>query len=1045
MTEKSNKYHKVFTTGCIIIIMIVVTLSMPASLDAGTLQWTVVDTPSHANNIIVSPSEINALAVGADSISLYAVDIPHSKVYKSTNGGARWEDITSLLNNAGASLPVWNIAVAPDNPNIVALVTSIGGLPRNIFVSIDSGNTWQNTNCPAAENISALNISTNFNNYGIVVGTRTGTGNGKVFIYKLSGFGGWADQGFSGDVLAARFSPNFNIDNSLLLASANVSGTYANLGIYDPTANTTNWTSWTPVEITPAGAGTSPKANQIITADLELPVDFLGQAGSQRHIYVSTNDGGATGNTGIFRIDDNYLYQLMPSSGTRMISSISFNGANNTGKLLAGEVKSNAAMATVETWFSPNAGDPCPQASCIIWQKSAKQPTGGAGSGNANAQVLWNPNGIIAFCVTSSADLNTAGWPNGYLTSMTNDESAFSLSVDDGRTWNQTGLIDTTINFLSDVAVTVYSDMVYLSSINTSAGLNSFDSLWRSTGQPGGIIWERILCVLTASNETILRLNPSLSRQSVYLAARGTSDLYESSDSGQTWNKVLPGVNISDFSVTSINETSTIFVLDNNFIRRGEYRNQSWKWGTKTSTSLNSGHSILATARGIVVVGDAGGGAVAYSVDNGMQFNSLPTVPDPGNIHVEIDTRFTNNVVIYAVSDAPGGKVYSWIENATSDWIPMDAPNIGFYGIAHAGTLYCIWSNGGHSGVNRTLNPEALRGPFIEWSNMTAGLANGVLFTREPSAFKISGGIVIWAIDNRPYTSTTGQLWSYYDGLAPVPFSSGQRPNQAFLFQAPTPSLPLKNAIIPVDQNTGELADIEFEWKHPSLAVGYDLWIAIDSEFNKPVIQQSINLKTPSFTKWTLSPPDKAKLEYGETYFWKVRVNRNAYYDRGEGQWSEVMSFTTAAKPSPQDAFESPILLTPPENSKVISRSPSFSWKPLVEATEYEFTLARDPAFQQVILNHKLSNTTLDYQGELDWGRTYYWKVQATKPFIGEPSQISSFSIAEQESQNISNIPSKLANQPLWLWIFLALLIIAILVATIVVISTKRYSSKNIR
>jgi len=1019
-------------------ILIVVPLAVPVPAEAGTLQWTTIDTPGNANNIIVNPSEINALAIGPAGISLYAVDTANSKVYKSTSGGAGWEDITSSLNDSGASLPAWDVAIAPDNPNIISVVTSAGGLPRNVFISTDNGMTWQNTNCPASEDISALDISMNFNNYSIVVGTRTGAGNGKVYIYKLSGVGSWTDQGFTGDVLAARFSPNFAIDNSLLLATANTSGSYVNLGIYDPVANTTNWTSWTPVEITIGGAGTSPKANQVITADLELPLDFLGQSSSQCHIYVSINDGGATGNAGIYRIDDTLLYQLMPSTGTRMISSIAFTGTNSGGKLLAGEVKSNASLATVETWFSPNAGEPCPQSSCVLWQKSVKQPTGGAGSGNANAQVLWSPNGVTAFCGTSSANLDVAGWPNGYLTSVSNDESAFSVSIDDGRSWNQLSLIDTTINFLADVAVTAYSDTIYLASINTGG----FDSLWRNASQPRGMIWERILCIVTTSDDTILRLSPTLTSQSVYLAARNTSDLYESADSGQTWNKVLPGVNITDFSVTNVGGAPEIFVLENNSARRGEYTSQSWKWGQKINTTLNSGHTISAASSGVVVVGDAGEGIVAYSLDNGTQFNSLPPVPDPGNIHAIVDTRFTSNVVIYSVSDAGAGKVYSWVINAASDWIPMDAPNQNFYGIAQAGTLYCIWSSGGGSGVNRTLNPEALRAPFIEWSNMTAGLDTGVMFTREPSALKISDGIELWAIDNRPYTTTTGRLWTYYDGLTPVPFPA-QRPNQEFFFQAPTLTSPLDKTQIPLDDSTDEISDIKFEWTHASPAVGYDLWIAADSEFNQPVIQQSINLKTPSFTYWTLSSPDKTKLEDGKTYFWKVRVSRNAYYERGEGKWSEVRSFSIAAKQPPQYSQSIPVLLTPSEGSKDVNRSPGFDWEPLPEATEYEFTLARDPSFQEIIFNRRLTNTTLAYEGELDWGETYYWQVKVTKPFLGEPSQTFSFSVKESDNQPPKNTASIFANQPLWLWIVIAFLIIAILVATLVVIFTKRYSSRN--
>ena len=877
-------------------------LSVPTITYAGTLQWSIVDTPGIASNVIVTPSEINSIAIAPDGVTIYATDIPHNKLYKSTNGGYTWDDITSNLTSAGAALPAWTIAVAPDNPNIIAVITTIGGQPRAMFASINGGIIWQDTSCPATGNIGALDISPNYKNYDIVAGTRTGAGNGKVLLYKLSGFGAWADQGFTGDVVAAKFSPNYGSDFSLVVVSASAAGTFANIGIHDVEANTTNWATWAPAEITSGSPGSSPKANQIKTADLELPADFSGQVASQRHIYVSTNDSGTTGNAGIYRIDDSQKYRIMPESGSRMISSIAFIGPNSTGKLMAGETKGNSSLASVDIWVSFNAGATCPQGSCVIWQKAIKPPTGGASSGNGNALVAWGQGGGVAYCATSSANLDIAGWPAGYSTSVAYDESAFSISLDSCKSWNQIGIIDTSINFLSDIAPSSNSDTLYLGSVNTNAGLTGFDSVWRSVTQPPGRAWERILCVLTNSNDTILRASPVTGDTSIFFGARNTSDLYQSTDKGQTWNKTLSGVNITDFSVSQIGNITTIHVLENNSVRKGEYINQSWRWNPKTGTSLNTGHTISTSSAGTVVVGDAGEGTVALSVDGGAGFIKLPPLPVQGNVHAIVDTRIGSNVVIYAGTDSAAGKMFVWVSGSQSTWLPMSAPGQSFYGLAQAETLYCAWSNAGISGVNRTLNPERLTAPFIEWGNFSAGLSPGVLFTKEPSALKLSGGIDLWAIDNRPYTSNSGRLWSYCDCLSPGAPSTTQRPSQEFLFQPPALLSPSSDKVIPVNSDSGEINDIEFQWQHPTPAIGYDLWIAKDKEFADPVIQESIYLKTPSAMSFKLSEPDKLKLEPGTTYYWKVRVNRNIYYERGEGQWSAPTSFTIAAKPAPKTA-----------------------------------------------------------------------------------------------------------------------------------------------
>lgn len=1040
---KSNKGLLLKLSLALTTASLIIAAIAPASVHADAMQWTVIDTPSVTNNVIVSPSEINFIAAGPDGITLYALDIPHSKVYRSTNGGFAWDDITGYLTTAGAAMPAWNIAIAPDNPHIVAIVTSVGGVPRNVFISTDGGSSWQDTNCTATSNIGAIGISPNYRNYDIVVGTRNGAGGGKVIIYTLPGYSGWTDQGFTGDVLAAKFSPNYGSDSSLVIVSANAAGTFANIGIRDTVVNTTNWTTWTPVEITTSGVGTSPKANQIRTADLELPLDFVGQIPSQRHIFISTNDAGATGNAGVYRIDDNILYQLISATGTKMISSIAYIGSSSAGKMLAAEVKSNASLATVDIWFSPNAGANCPQAACIIWQKAVKPPTGGASSGNANAQVTWSPDGSRAYCGTSSANLDVAGWPNGYLTAMALDESAFSLTLDDGKSWNQIGIIDTAINSLSDVAASINSDILYLSSINTNAGLNGFDSLWRSTSYPLGRIWERVLCVLTTSNDTIVRLGLAQTAQPVFLGARNTSDLFQSNDKGQTWNKVFPGINITDFIVTEIGGIMNMFVLENNFVRRGEYTSQMWKWEMKGSTTLNSGHTITATPSGIVMVGDTTEGTVAYSIDNGAQFTRLPPIPIPGNIHAIVDPRIASNIVIYAASDAAGGKIYCWVVGASYGWIEMGAPGQSFYGLAQAGTLYGAWSSGANSGVNRTLNPEALKLPFIEWDNMAAGLSAGVVFTREPISLKISGGIDLWAIDNRPYTATTGHLWGYCDCLSPFTQPNPERPSQEVLFQAPTPTLPAMNSVIPVDSDTGETANVKFEWEHPTPANGYELWIAKDKDFNQVIIKHSITPETPTAPRWTLSSPDKSNLEAGGSYYWKVRVNRNAYYERGEGQWSETMSFSLATNPTQQPVQSSLNLLMPMDNTTNVNRSPKFSWAPVPEAIEFEFILARDKSLQQIVVSRNISDTTYDYDGELDWGNTYFWQVKVTKPFLSEASPVFSFTVATEGTGKPSSTQQMTSIPALWLWLIIAFLVIVVLVAVTITIKTKRSKSKN--
>ena len=465
--------NKCRVIAALLLGMALLSILVPWPGQAARMLWSTVDTPSGLFNTIASPSEITSLAMSPDGRTFYAADTANSKLYRSDDAGISWMEISRYLVSSGATLPVWDISMSPGNPQFIATITSAGGLPRSIFVSQDGGQSWSDTNFTVAANISALAVSPGYGYFDIAAGTRS-TGAGKIYIYRASGTGGtWSCQdGFSGDVLAIRFPSNYRSDTSIAVVYSTNSGTYFNAGVHDLNANTTNWTSLyngSPPEVATAGAGTSPKSHHVITGDLELPVDYSGQSPSVCRAYISVDSAG--GNAGIFRIDGTVVYQLLVATGSKRISSIAFFGAYAGGKLLAGEVGGDPLRASVPVWYT-DAPMVCP-ATC--WYVSEKPPTGAATSGYGNARVIWGPDGSRAYCGTSSAMLSSpAAWPAAYLTGAALDESAFSTSGDNGRTWNQLSLIDTAIAYLSDVAVTADATTIYLASINTTgAGLDS--------------------------------------------------------------------------------------------------------------------------------------------------------------------------------------------------------------------------------------------------------------------------------------------------------------------------------------------------------------------------------------------------------------------------------------------------------------------------------------------------------------------------------------------------------------------------------------------
>ena len=916
--------------NCLLALCLGILLLPPAPAQAGRLIWTTVDTPGTAFSVIASPSEVTDLTVSADGRTLYAIDTANSKVYRSDDGGASWSDLTAYLATAGAAMPAWQIAVAPDNPRILAAVTSSGGLPRAVFISVDGGQSWGNTSFAGAGNISSLSISPSYGNYDIGAGTRSG-GAGGLYIYRATGMGGtWAAQGLNGDVLSVKFSPSYRSDGSIAVLYSTAAGTYYNTGIHDLNANSTNWAviySGAPPEITTAGSGTSAKASQVVRGDLELPADFSGQSPSMSRAYMSLDTSG--GSAGIFRVDNTMVFQLMIGQSNRRISSISYIGTYLGGKLLAGEVTGNPAQAAVLTWYT-DAPMACP-ATC--WYQSDKSPTGAGTSGYGNAQVAWAPNGSRAYCGTSSSLLNSpSAWPSALTAGTALDESALSVSTDNGHNWNQVSLIDTQISFLSDVAVTIDSNTIYLASINTSGA--GFDSIWKSSAQASGKSWERVLCYASASNDIILRTNNYSNDQSIFAASRNTDDLRQSQDGGQYWKTQLPGLQVADFSVTSINNTRYVFVISSGgMVRRGNAASLITQWSQQVATTLASAHTIFAAPNGLVVAGGSGSdNRIAFSTDGGSTFATTSQLPSAGNVHAIVDYRLSNAFIIYAASDNPSSDIYCMV-SLSGPWNAMGSPAMGNWGLAQWSTFY---GNAGTS-VSRTLAPEQLMPPAIEWDQLNAGLPGGTAFTREPVGLKLSSGINLWAIDNKAYSlaANTGRLWTFCDCLAPglqystppAAASSASTsssatttpaapvvPPREVLFAAPVPYAPEPDNLIPIFINDNSVGEITFKWKPKTTAIAYELWLAADADFSRILLKKTLRVENRRAPSWTLT--DKTGITPGHTYYWKVRIVQAATGESGTGDWSEVYPFTVA-----ENTVKKPAAPTTTENKAPVKAS----------------------------------------------------------------------------------------------------------------------------
>ncbi|MFC2050964.1 hypothetical protein ACFLTN_07315, partial [Chloroflexota bacterium] len=1048
--------RKIASLSCLGILLIVALLlsSMPSasvrpvSAHPGKLTWSIVNTPNNTDNsTIASPSEVNSITIGFDGRTFYAVDIPNGNVHKSTDGGITWlVDLRASLTAAGANMPVWNLAVAPDDVNFLVTVTD-GGLgtpgPLGVFASEDGGANWQNTNfIPAAgEYISSVDISVNYgsNNRDIAIGTRDGVGGGRVYVWKYPVSAAWANQLLpASDVVALKFSPTYTGDSSLVVissAAAAATATRLHLGSRDTAANTTNWNivGGYPVLIQDVGyAGTSPTSAQIITADLELPSDFSGSDPSLRRFYVSTDTDVALPGVqfGVYRVDDTVPHWIKPPTTAPTngrISSIAYYGTYVEGVLLAGEVEADAVNGMAFVWRASDLTSNPP-----AWQRSDtyKSPTGGAASGFANAQVAWNPDGTGAYCGTSSANPTTGGtawlanqWPRAWTNSVQFDESAFSVSpyapeygqllaffnkvedTDIGNIWNQLSRIDTGMTapaYLSDVAALEVPevgeqgeaasdyDILYLVSVNTGG----FESIWRSTSDPLGRTWERVLCTAAGGTGAILRVKQrpyedTDRSDAIFFANLGTNVVGYSGDEGQLWDvRSFAVVGVTDLAVAS---DEVMYILDNVTVYR--YENKAgWMETDSEQTGLNVGHTIAvplkifgeeeeeeaAALEDWVIVGEAGPLLGGFSrvvwadfsedlIEFAPPISEQVALPVPGNVHVIADDEFLQNKIVYvathddALVPPTTGGIYRWNIGISTDWDDLLPLNSAFYGLAQInGVLYGAWRNavvpaiiGLTAGVDRTIYPRATVPPALEWDYLTVGLPPppppGVFFTREPSSLKASSNEDndLWAIDDRPYTwaNGTGCLWSYADTVAKV---------------GPWTTSPPSGDFVPVDPVTGRAVEIDFKWRQLSYESAYELQLAKDSDFSIVLLRNTNIVPADPLEPECYFPAGGlvaapasgvavaawGDLESGHTYYWRVRARVAIGGESVRSPWSATMYFIVGAGFPVMAEYPTVTLFSPPYGARGIPRAPAFTWSPMFRTAKYEFVLAKDAALQ---------------------------------------------------------------------------------------------------
>jgi hypothetical protein len=503
-----KKITKIWGVGLVLVLAASLLLSA-APVSAGTLDWGTETIPSDTGYVLANGTDIVDLAVSEDGV-MYAVTGTDNVCYKSTNGGVTWSRLSKEFGSGTTEF----VSVSLDDSDVVAV--SMG---TTIWLSTNGGSTWGDlgtiagdvTTCSDVDDlaVSAADGSTNY----IGVAGDNGTvadvwwfnaGASAPKWHDTADEAGWMTGKLGTQTIGAavEFSPNVASDKVMVAVTANAS----HIMFQVHSLNTDTWN-------TPFGSGypvdveheSGDKIANLSTAAIAMAPDYLGSDDSMRITFLGINTAGNNqAEGGVYRLKDDSDKAI---TDDKDVYSVDYDGTN----LVAGNAMNNKVYRS----DNPMASDPD-----FSTTSSLKRPSGPS---TDKVIVAWRGSDVVA-------------GTNG-------TASAFSISQDNGRSFNDISFVDTengNLGTMDDVAVSEDGEVIYMLCHDNDAL-----SLWRNASS-----WQRVF-VVASDTGYIVRVAPD-DADAVYVAKTGGKTMYFSEEGGDTkWFTRTAKYDVQDVAVES--------------------------------------------------------------------------------------------------------------------------------------------------------------------------------------------------------------------------------------------------------------------------------------------------------------------------------------------------------------------------------------------------------------------------------------------------------------------------------------------------------------
>jgi len=808
LRSMKKKITKIWGVGLILMMVVSLLLWTAPAMAGNTMEWDDESVPDSDDYVILDGSDIVGLAVSAGGLAIYAVTGTNSYFYVSTDKGVTW-DIAQCTDGTTPITPTF-VAVTPDDPRYIAMANAGG----DVYISDDGGATFDDLGDSSVDAVKSLAISRESGgNHFVAVSGVTSTAT-YIATYEIGAIGaGWNDMTDDGGFASAQgtqasavaFSSNFHSDEILVAVTTGNASDTVDFQMYS--YNQGNWNASAGFADYPFDIldGQDDSFSTLNKASIALSPDFLGSDDDLRIAFVGLATDTETDTSGIFRLEDDDVEALKDEKN---INSVAFDGSN----LLAGR------YGDVDVYRS---ADPLASSPDVSGSKSYKHP-----SGETLVIVGWASDVAVA--------------------ATTGDGSGFSVSLNDGKTFNGLSLIDTTLAVMTDVALSADGETLYLATFdNVTDDL----SVWRLFDDD----WERVFFddSSNAANDYILRIAPD-DPGVIFLADVGGSNIFYSTDSGDSrWYTRSSRYTIADLAVETTGEV--LYVLVDGSCSVSKSTNTGFTWDSKQTSGLSGADSMIASlGEDMLIVGSAVG-TVSYSTDGNDTWTDLEdSMSSTGLVQVTAQ-GLADGDFIFATTSTAADSVYRWELGEDDDWddfFDMGA-GIGAKGIAldsGGKILYVVSDNATDSILYRTEDATKTSPTFKDATEAS------VTFASVPSALRMTvGSNVLWAID-----TANAVLYSLEDTMS---------------VDVPIIRTPKAGFTVRVNPVSGNLNNVSLIWESTSDDVTeFDYEVAFDSDFDEVLISGSL---TDTWDEGDTQAYEVsgASLMPNTTYYWRVRVD----------------------------------------------------------------------------------------------------------------------------------------------------------------------------